>query len=122
MSDNQQKLERIFSDLRDFPTSIKRLFLETLLFNFTITSRAIHSDESQTEKEKLDALKWLNELTHRIWNIRSTLDEKQSDDCILRLDENLKFYAGMSNHLNNNLTATLFLTYETTKIIAEDRF
>ncbi len=34
----------------------------------TVAGRAIWSDPGYSEAQKLDGLKWLNEIQHRIWN------------------------------------------------------
>lgn len=121
MNENHRKIEAVYNELTGYPNSMKKIFLETLLFNFTITGRAIHSDETQSDKVKLDALNWLNELVHRVWNIHSVLNEEKNEDVTLRLYENMKFYADMSSLLNSHLIPTFLLTYAAVKNRIEEQ-
>ena len=44
----------------------RRLFYETLAMNLTVSARAVWSDEALSDSEKVDQLKWLNEILHRV--------------------------------------------------------
>jgi hypothetical protein len=44
----------------------RRRFYETLAMNLTVSARAIWSDEDLSDAEKVDQLKWLNEIQHRV--------------------------------------------------------
>jgi hypothetical protein len=53
-------------------------FYEVLAHNLTVSVRAIWSDETLTDSQKVEQMKWVNEIMHQI--IRKTAD--------LRLDRN----------------------------------
>jgi len=57
----------------DYPKAIgslsqdkRLLFYELLAHNLTVMVRGIWSDEELTDAEKVDRLKWLNEIMHRV--------------------------------------------------------
>lgn len=77
-----------------------------MLFYFTIAGRGIWLDEQPTDAEKVEAFKWLNELLHRIWNIRSGLQNGQGHDFMTTLYENMKFYGDQSILLRMHLVPT----------------
>jgi hypothetical protein len=56
--------------------------------------------------EKGDAFKWLNELAHRIWNIKFDLQRGEDNDSITRLYDNMKFYGEQSALLKMHLVPT----------------
>ena len=39
-----------------------------LWFELTIVARAVWSDERYADAQKLDGLKWINEIQHRVWH------------------------------------------------------
>jgi len=76
-----------------------------LLYYFTITGRGIWSDDQWSDTEKVEAFKWLNELTHRTWNIKRRVHENENDS-ITDLYDHLKFYAKQSDLLSSHLVPT----------------
>jgi hypothetical protein len=44
----------------------RRRFYEALAHNLTVCARAIWSDDQLTDAEKVDRMKWLNEIQHRV--------------------------------------------------------
>jgi len=118
MIDTQKRFQETFDRLFTISTQHKKLFLELLLFSFTISARGIWSDELPSDKDKVEAFKWLNELNHRIWNIRFELEEGVDSDCISRLYENLKFYGEQSALLRQHVMPTLLSAFELFKNIS----
>ena len=112
MTDSQKRFQEIFDELFTLSLQDKILFLESLLFSFTISGRGIWTDEQQSDKEKVEAFKWLNELNHRIWNIRHELKEGVDSDSIIRLYENLKFYGDQSALLRMHLVPTILSAFK----------
>jgi len=49
-----------------------RAFCTRLWLELTITGRLIWSDESLDQATQLNALKWLNEIQHRVWGAYSS--------------------------------------------------
>ncbi len=48
-------------------------FCTRLWFELTIVGRAIWSDETLDAAAQLNALKWLNEIQHRVWGAHASL-------------------------------------------------
>lgn len=117
MNNSKNQLQEAFNGLYNLSIQEKVLFLESLLFSFTISVRAIWSDEQLPDKDKVEAFKWLNELNHRIWNIISELKEGVDTDSITRVYENLKFYSNQSALLTMHLAPTLLSAFERFKNI-----
>ena len=59
-----------------------RSFCTRLWFELTIAGRAIWSDENLDQATQLDALKWLNEMQHRVWHAHSS-NESHALECLL---------------------------------------
>lgn len=106
MNEQHKQFQDVLEELNTLAKLDKVRFLEELLFYFTISSRGIWSDEKVSELEKVEAFKWLNELCHRIWNIRFVLQQEESNDSITRLYENMKFYGEQSDLLRVHLVPT----------------
>jgi hypothetical protein len=118
MIDSQKRLQETFDELFTLSQQDRMLFLESLLVSFTVSARGIWSDEQPSDKDKVEAFKWLNELNHRIWNIRFELKEGIDSDSINRLYENLKFYGEQSALLRMYLVPTLLSAFELFKNIS----
>lgn len=52
--------------VRALPHDRRLLFYELLAHNLTIIVRGIWSDEAVTDAEKVDRIKWVNEIQHRV--------------------------------------------------------
>lgn len=106
MNERHEQFQEVFDELSILTTIDKIKFIDDLLFYFTIAGRGIWSDEQSTDTEKVEAFKWLNELMHRIWNIRSGLLIGEEDDFATRLYDNMKFYGEQSTFLRMHLVPT----------------
>jgi hypothetical protein len=115
MNEQHQLFQNALEELSTLANPDKVRFLEELLYCFTISSRGIWSDEKVSEFEKVEAFKWLNELYHRIWNIRYELQQEERNDCITRLYENMKFYGGQSELLRVHLVPTTLKAFRNFK-------
>ncbi len=109
---NQEHIHEIYIKLHSSSVEDKILFIEMLLFQFTISGRAIWSDEESTNRDKAEAFKWLNELYHRIWNIRFELLTAEDNGSITRLFQNLKNYGEESETLRIHIIPTILSTFE----------
>lgn len=87
------------------PVSVKIRLTEELLFQFTIAARAIWSDDSLPDKEVAGALKWLNEMTHRGWNILRDLRRHEDAGSMTRLYAHMQDYADICPELDGHLAA-----------------
>jgi hypothetical protein len=100
------------NELYQLSITEKVRYLEHLLYDFTITGRAIDADTNSTDREKLEAFKWLNELNHRIWNIRNNLQRNEDDNTITRQYNNMKFYGEQSLLLRSCLVPSVLGAYD----------
>lgn len=103
MGRSAENFQKTFEKLYLLSVNEKIIFLEELLFYSTLTGRGIWSDNKSTDTEKVEAFKWLNELCHRIWNIKFDLQHGDKKDSITRLYENMKFYGEQSELLREHL-------------------
>ena len=110
MTDISNKYHQAFEYLGKLSSRERSKFYEQLLFAFTIAGRAIWSDDTATDEAKLDALKWLNELTHRVWNIH--IDTEKQDNGIHLLREVMNQYAGYSQLLQQQLIPSFLLAFD----------
>ena len=55
------------SQLEALPPDTRRLVYERLWYELTIASRAVWSEPHLSNEQKMEGLKWLNEIQHRIW-------------------------------------------------------
>ncbi|MGB0429744.1 MAG: hypothetical protein ACPGLV_04660 [Bacteroidia bacterium] len=88
----------------------KGLFYELLLSDFTVMNRALWSSPITTDGEKLDCLKWSNELSHRVFNLLFELKRGDDNNSEVRLIENINYYRKQSYELSEHLAATLTAT------------
>lgn len=109
--ESRKQFQEIFDELHTLSRLDKIKFLEELLYYFTIAGRGIWSDDQLSEFEMIEAFKWLNELTHRIWNIRSDLQQGVDEDSIARLYENMKFHHGQSSVMGSHLVPTTIAAF-----------
>lgn len=112
MTDISTSFQEAFDPLYKLSNQNKVLFLDLLNFAFTVSVRAIWSDEQPSGKDKLEAFKWLNELNHRIWNIRFDIKNGIENDSIERLYENMKFYGEQSALLQSHLAPAFLSAFE----------
>lgn len=115
MSETHEQFQEVFNELYNLTINDKIKFIEELLFYYTIAGRGIWSDEQPSDAEKVEAFKWLNELLHRIWNIRSKLQNGEGDEFVTRLYDNMKFYGEQSSLLRTHLVPTTLGAFTTFK-------
>lgn len=66
-------------EVGSWPTSKKTEFCDILISELTVMNREIWSNEKRTETQKLDMLKWSNELAHRVWNPKWRLSHGEDE-------------------------------------------
>lgn len=111
MNEAHKQFQEVFDELYALTIHKKMKFLEALMFYFTITSRGIWSDDKPSNADKVEAFKWLNELSHRIWNLLFELQRGEDSDSITRLYENMKFYGEQSGLLRSHLLPTILAAF-----------
>jgi len=87
-------------------------FLECFLREMTIMNRAIWDDNDYDDSEKVNCLKWSNELAHRIWNIKFELERGNDENSLNNLLDNIISYRKIEPKLGGHFGATLKSTYE----------
>ena len=112
MIDAHKQFHEVFNELYTLTIPMKIGFFEALQYNFTIASRSIWSEDEPSDAEKVEAFKWLNELSHRIWIIQFELQRGEDIDSINRLYQNMKFYGEQSNLLRGQLVPTTLASIE----------
>jgi len=87
------KLAEYREAIAAFDDNRRRCFYETLAHNLTVCARTIWSDEQLSDAEKVDQMKWLNEIQHRVtgkvgasepWPDREFFDgvlQARTDEC-----------------------------------------
>ena len=66
--------------LKSGDESSRRRICERLWFELTIAGRTIWSDPALNVETKLEALKWLNEIQHRVWHSHAEANSKFVQD------------------------------------------
>ena len=112
MNESHKLFREALDEVSTMALADKTKFLEALLFYFTIAGRGIWSDDGPTDSDKLEAFKWLNELLHRIWNIKYELSQSEDNDSIGRLYGYMKFYSEQSSLLRQHLVPTVLGAFE----------
>lgn len=110
---DKMKFSKVRQKIENLPRLIqKSAFIDSLLSEITIMNRSIWSDDSIEIEEKLDGLKWSNELVHRIQGIRFELNKQEDNRAIQRVFENILSYCAESAPLKANLAPCLKSTVE----------
>ena len=95
--------------LASVPPTKRLAFCERLSFDLTIVNRDIWSNDGFADEVKLNALKWSNELLHRLWGIIWSLRQNESE-AFTRLVDHCAFYTEQAPELGNPLRGMLKLT------------
>ncbi len=107
----ESKAHVIIEKMSDWELNKKNKFLEKFLKNMTVMNRAIWDDNEFSESEKLDCLKWSNELAHRIWNLKDNLEQAIDQDSGNQFLSHILFYRNQQPKLGGHLGGVLKLTY-----------
>lgn len=109
--DHHKRFQEVFLRLPELSAADKIQFLHTLLYRLTIAGRAIWSDNHFSDPEKQDALKWLNELNHRLWNMISECQLNNDADFATHLHGHLQFHHSQSYLLGIQLVPTVVAAF-----------
>ena len=106
-----------FSEIKERTENLPRLieksaFIDLLLSEITIMNRSIWSDDSIDMTEKINGLKWSNELVHRIQNIQFELKRQVDNKALERVFNNIIDYGKESITLKAHLAPCLISSYE----------
>ena len=107
--------------ISNLSSSDRVYFYEKLAHNITISVRAIWSNEEKTEAEKIEAMKWLNEIQHRIVAKisveRRTLYEWKESDIIGMIES----YVIQCPSISSEVTYAIETSYETTLNLSDNK-
>lgn len=56
------------AELVAFSADVRRQVYARLWFELTIAARDIWSDDNYSDTHKLEGIKWINEIQHRVWH------------------------------------------------------
>lgn len=78
--------------------------------DITIATRAILVEEDDTDKEKLEGIKWLNEFHHRVNNLKYDIEHNSKEE-MENLVGNANFYARQNRITKNAIANVLQHSY-----------
>jgi hypothetical protein len=109
-------------DLKDTIDAVKKwhlhgqiLFLENIASLITIAYRDIIEDTEIADTQKLDAIKWINEVQQTLFKIHHCLKENTEKDEIQAVYTNIQFYAEQNRTTKASLSWALKTAYERTR-------
>jgi hypothetical protein len=102
----------IFKNLKTQDNETRLDFYERLGFNLTIAIRSIWSDTHSSDKDTLERIKIINEISHRVyhWIWRLRRDDINFDDLDCALD--IKTYTDHDRVLVGELSEAIRSSYE----------
>jgi LPS O-antigen subunit length determinant protein (WzzB/FepE family) len=103
-------LSKLKNTLNQKDANFQKEFIENFLKESIVMNRCfwVNNESSNTpDKETIEAFKWSNELTHRLWNLHFQLENKTKTNVADGIADNINFYAKQSNQLKQNLPSTL---------------
>lgn len=115
-------LKEIISDAKKWSKREQIEFCRFISQNITIAIRSIYSYSDKTDKEKVEAIRWINEFHHRINNVKFKIERVISkEDNIKLIGEHTKFYANQNQIVKGEMSAVLRLSYNATIRTIEHR-
>lgn len=106
------KSSEIIKELSHLTVSHKSQFLKILLAEITVMNRCFWSDDSSNETDIINALKWSNELVHRLQKIQFNLEKFEDNESINSIFESIDFNRKQSKLLSEYLPSTIAHTYD----------
>jgi hypothetical protein len=102
----------------DYPKEIGELsaeqrltFYETFAHNLTISLRSVWSDDELTDAEKVDRMKWINEIMHRITAKISITRQNEHEWTEQDLWEMIKDYAAQNPGIRGEVGNAILHSY-----------
>lgn len=88
------------SKLAEFDALRSRWFYEMLAHNLTVSTRSIWSDDRLTDAMKVEQLKWMNEIQHRVIGmLRSTDSRRGVADFALVVEDHANACPAVAGHI-----------------------
>jgi hypothetical protein len=107
-------------NIKNLATSQQITFCENILFQTTIAIRDVWADETTTADQKVEAMKWQNEFTHRVHNFIFTLKNNCSKNQIEDLLADAKHYSAYSPIAKGNIAWILKSAFEKTNDLSNE--
>jgi hypothetical protein len=108
----------------DFPNSIGALseeqrirFYEILAHNLTVSVRGMWSDEQLTDGEKVERMKWLNEIMHRVVMKSAYLRMGRNKFSEIDSWENIKHWVAQCPELGASVEWAIERSYESCRTL-----
>lgn len=87
-------------------------FYEILAHNLTVTVRGIWSDEKLTDKQRVERMKWLNEIMHRVVMKSAFLRMERNQYSDAESWEDIKHWVAQSPDLGSAVEWALKTSYQ----------
>lgn len=107
------RLKIIEDTIQGWDKNMKIEFCEHLMHNLTVAIRSIWSDDSISDSEKVDRIKWINEFHHRIINFQRDLKHESKQD--LNVYEIAKGYVNMNRNIGGELGLAIENSFDRTR-------
>lgn len=115
MEINKNNYEDLISSLSK---EARIYFYETLAHNLTVVCRVIWSSETLSDRDKIEQMKWLNEIQHRIVSkikvVRLALHEWKEADIIAMIEGYVKQSPGIGPEVAWAIKSSYKITLEKT--------
>ena len=110
---NKMTLDKIILDAKDWTKKEQIEFCRFISQNIIIAIRSINLDVDTTDKEKLDAIRWINEFHHRIDNVKFDIENViDNRDKIELIGKHATHYAKQNKVTRNEISAVLQFSYD----------
>lgn len=88
-------------------------FYEILAHNLTVSVRGIWSDENLTDSQKLEGLKWLNEIMHRVVMKAAYLRLQKNTMSESDSWEDIKHWVSLCPEIDKHVESAIKFSYKT---------
>jgi hypothetical protein len=110
------KISEIINVTRTWRKQKQVQFCENVLLTIPLSIRGILSENAKTDKSKLEVIKWLNELTHRVQHLILEFNSGSKNDIIQQVEQNVKQYAKENPDAKPELYGIIRFAYEKTEL------
>lgn len=93
-------MKELVGSLESLDDDRRRLAYERLWLELTIAGRALWSDPALSDAQKLDGLKWLNEIQHRVWGAHASRDGYAPEDLVATIGSHIENAPYIGGHVS----------------------
>ncbi|MFK7934517.1 MAG: hypothetical protein AB8G22_13485 [Saprospiraceae bacterium] len=107
-------LKKTIEASKSWTLNEKITFMKRLRYGIAIAIRSVLSESNKSADEKLEAIMWVNEFSHRIDNIISGIEYgiKSKDDIIEKMARQAKFSNEQNEFAGSQIAAILISSYK----------